>query len=82
MSYYLTVRELAKLLRVGENAARAALKQGKFPSIKIGRQYLISAEDVKKILPHFDVEAFKVMMEQEESKKIKKTSKKLKIPLK
>ena len=72
MSYYLTVKELAKLLRVGENAARAALKQGKFPSIKIGRQYLISAEDVKKILPHFELESFKEMMEQEASKTTKK----------
>ncbi len=76
MSYYLTVKELATLLRVGENAARAALKQGKFPSVKIGRQYLISVEDVKKILPHFDLESFKAMMEIEEAKKPKRRRRK------
>ncbi|OGF65748.1 MAG: hypothetical protein A2Y62_08630 [Candidatus Fischerbacteria bacterium RBG_13_37_8] len=75
MSYYLTVRELAKLLRIGENAARTALKQGKFPSIKIGRHYLVSAEDVKNILPHFDAEAFRKMMEIEEAKRPKKRRK-------
>lgn len=72
MSYYLTVRELAKLLRVGENAARSALKSGKIPSVKVGRHYLISIDEIKKILPNFELEAFQKILEAEE----KKTSKK------
>jgi excisionase family DNA binding protein len=68
MSYYLTVKELAKLLRVGENAARAALKSGKIPSVKIGRHYLISVDDIKKMLPNFDLESFQTILEAQKAK--------------
>ncbi len=76
MSYYLTVKELAKLLRVGENAARTALKNGKIPSVKIGRHYLISVEEVKRLLPNFELDSFRKLMEEEAKKEAKSKKKK------
>ena len=42
----MTVAELAKVLRVGKNAAYALVSTRTIPSVKIGRQFRIYKEDV------------------------------------
>ena len=37
----LTVRELAKALRIGKNAAYALVRERAIPSVRIGRKYLV-----------------------------------------
>lgn len=46
----LTVKELAKFLRLGLNTVYALLKTGKIKSVRVGRQYRIPREALMEYL--------------------------------
>jgi len=48
--YYLTSKDVAKILHMKPRYARELLKRENVPVIKIGRQYLIPAKDFHKYL--------------------------------
>ena len=41
---FLTVREAAKILRIGKDTAYAAVRSGTIPSVRIGKQIRISRQ--------------------------------------
>ena len=47
---YLTVEDVAKILKIGKNQTYALFKQEGFPAVKVGRAYRVNEEDFKKFM--------------------------------
>lgn len=47
---WLTMREVAKILGVSYPTIARMVQQGKIPAVKVGRQYRISPEQVKRFI--------------------------------
>jgi excisionase family DNA binding protein len=50
MAENLTTREVAKLLRLSEEAVRRQIRSGKIRAAKVGRQWLVPGAEVIRIL--------------------------------
>jgi len=50
MSENLTVPEIAKYLHVGRTKAYQLVRDPSFPSVKVGKSYIVPFEDLKKWL--------------------------------
>lgn len=53
MSDLMTVDELKDYLRIGKGKAYALMRHAAFPSIKIGRNYMVSEKEVEKWLAQY-----------------------------
>lgn len=50
----LTIPEVAKRLRIGKNSAYKYIRNGRIPSIKLGRRYLIPVKALENWLINHD----------------------------
>lgn len=50
MNEILEVKDIMEKLHIGRNSAYALMKTKNFPSIKIGRRYIVFANDFEKYL--------------------------------